>query len=143
MTTPGTPQQNGVAERRNIILLDMVRSMLSYSLLPISFWALVLETAVYLLNLAPSKSVPKTPIELWSSCRPSLRHVRIWKSLAHVLKPKADKMDSRFEVCMFVGYPKRTMRGLFYSPQDRNVFIDILFTFFEEYYIMTYNLRVR
>ena len=37
LTAPGTPQQNGVAERRNRTLLDMVRSMLSYSTLPISF----------------------------------------------------------------------------------------------------------
>ena len=78
--------------------------MPSYSSLPISFWGLALEITVYLLNLVPSKSVPKTPIELWSGHKPSLRHVRIWGSPAHVLKPKADKMDSRSEVCMFVGY---------------------------------------
>ena len=70
-----TPQQNGVAERRNRTLLDMVGSMLSYLSLPISFWGLALETAVYLLNLVPSKSVSKPPIELWSSRKPSLRHV--------------------------------------------------------------------
>ncbi|KAH9698582.1 hypothetical protein KPL71_024056 [Citrus sinensis] len=93
LIAPGTPQQNGVVERRNRTLLDMMRSMLSYSSLPISFWGLALETAVYLLNLVPSKSVPKTPIELWSGHKPSLRHVRIWGSPAHVLKPKADKMD--------------------------------------------------
>ncbi|KAH9802373.1 Integrase catalytic domain-containing protein [Citrus sinensis] len=98
LTALGTPQQNGIAERRNRTLLDMVRSMLSYLSLPISFWGLTLETAVYLLNLVPSKSVPKTPIELWSGRKPSLRHVRIWGSPVHVLKPKADKMDSRSEV---------------------------------------------
>ena len=37
MTTPGTPQQNGVAERRNMTLLEMVKSMMNYSTLPISF----------------------------------------------------------------------------------------------------------
>ena len=37
LTAPGTAQQNGVAERRNRTLLDMVKSMLSYSTLPISF----------------------------------------------------------------------------------------------------------
>ncbi|KAH9801407.1 hypothetical protein KPL71_001014 [Citrus sinensis] len=135
LTAPGTPQQNGVAERRNRTLLDMVRSMLSYSSLPISFWGLALETAVYLLNLVPSKSVPKTPIELWSGRKPSLRHVRIWGSPAHVLKPKADKMDSRSEVCMFVGYPKGTRGGLFYSPQDRKVIVSTHFTSLEEDYM--------
>ncbi|KAH9670955.1 hypothetical protein KPL70_017162 [Citrus sinensis] len=135
LTAPGTPQQNGVAERRNRTLLDMVRSMLSYSSLLISFWGLALETAVYLLNLVPSKSVPKTLIELWSGRKPSLRHVRIWGSPAHVLKPKADKMDSRSEVCMFVGYPKGTRGGLFYSPQDRKVIVSTYFTSLEEDYM--------
>ena len=71
LSTPGTPQQNGVAERRNRNLLDMVRSMLSYSFLPISFWGYALETATYLLNLIPSKSVSKTPTELWNGRKPS------------------------------------------------------------------------
>ena len=64
LTAPRTPQQNGVAERRNRTFLDMVRSMMSYSTLPISFWGYALNTAMYLLNLVPSKSVPKTPVEL-------------------------------------------------------------------------------
>ncbi|KAH9769280.1 Integrase catalytic domain-containing protein [Citrus sinensis] len=72
LTAPRTPQQNGVAERRNITVLDMVRYMLSYSSLPISFWGLALETIVYLLNLVPSKSVPKILIELWSGTRGGL-----------------------------------------------------------------------
>ena len=71
LTAPETPQQNGVAERRNMTLLDMVRSMLSYSALPISFWGYALNTAMYLLNLVPSKSVPKTPVELWNGHKPS------------------------------------------------------------------------
>ena len=64
LTALGTPQQNGVVERRNKTLLDMVRSMMSYSTLPISFWGYALNTAMYLLNLVPSKSVPKIPAEL-------------------------------------------------------------------------------
>ena len=77
LSAPGTPQQNGVAERRNRTLLDMVRSMLSYSSLPISFWGYALQIATYLLNLIPSKSVSKTPTELWNGRKPSLNHIRI------------------------------------------------------------------
>ena len=66
MTAPRTPQQNGIAERRNMTLLEMVRSMMSYSTLPISFWGYALNTVMYLLNLVPSKSIPKTPVELWN-----------------------------------------------------------------------------
>ena len=46
LTPPGTPQHNGVAERRNRTLLDMVRSMMSISELLISFWRHALETCV-------------------------------------------------------------------------------------------------
>ena len=53
----------------------------------------------------------------------------------HVLKPKADKMDSCSEVCMFVGRPKRTMGGLFYSPRGRKVIVSTHFTSFEEDYM--------
>ena len=62
----GTPQQNGVAERRTQTLLDMVRSMMSLSTLPLSFWGYALETSAYILNMVSSKSVPKTPMEMWT-----------------------------------------------------------------------------
>ena len=60
---PGMPQQNGVAKRRNRTLIDMVRSMLSNSTLPLSLWSEALKTVVYI-NRVLSKSVPKTPFEL-------------------------------------------------------------------------------
>ena len=63
---PGMPQQDGVAERCNRILMDMVRSMLSNSPLPISLWMEALKTDVYLLNRIPTKAVPKTPFEPWT-----------------------------------------------------------------------------
>jgi transposase InsO family protein len=47
---PGEPQQNGVAERRNRTLMDMVRSMISYSTLPVSLWMEALKTAIHILN---------------------------------------------------------------------------------------------
>ena len=65
LTPPGTPQRNGVSERRNRTLLDMVRSMMSLTDLPLSFWGYALETTAFTLNRAPSKSVEMTPYELW------------------------------------------------------------------------------
>ena len=52
LTPPGTPQRNGVSERRNRTLLDMVRSMMSLTDLPLSFWGYALETAAFTLNRA-------------------------------------------------------------------------------------------
>ena len=123
LIAPGTPQQNGVVERRNRTLLDMMRSMFSYSSLPISFWGYALQTTVYILNIVPSKSIPKTPLELWNGHKPSLRRIHIWGCPAHVLKGKTGILDPCLEVCMFMGYPKGTRGGLFYSTQDNKVFV--------------------
>ena len=55
LTPPRTPQRNGVSERRNRTLLDMVQSMMPLTDLPLSFWGYALETAAFTLNRAPSK----------------------------------------------------------------------------------------
>ena len=61
---PKTPQQNGVAERMNRTLVEIVRSMLSDAKLPKNFWAEALSTAVYLHNRSPTRAVlKKTPFE--------------------------------------------------------------------------------
>ena len=65
LTPPGTPQRNGVSERHNRTLLDMVRSMMSLTDLPLLFWGYALEIAAFTLNRAPSTSVETTPYELW------------------------------------------------------------------------------
>ena len=64
LTPPGTQQRNGVSERRNCTLLDMVRSMMSLTDLPLLFWGYALETAAFTLNRAPSKSIEMMPYEL-------------------------------------------------------------------------------
>ena len=72
-----TPQQNGVSEKRNRTLMDMVRSMSSNSSFPVSLWMYALKTATYLLNRVPSKVVQKTLFELWTGRKPSLRHLHV------------------------------------------------------------------
>ncbi|KAL8134929.1 hypothetical protein AgCh_009805 [Apium graveolens] len=122
LTAPGTPQQNGVAERRNRALLESVRSMMSYSDLPKSFWGHALEIAAYLLNLVPSKSVPKTPLELWTGDKPSLRYIRIWGCPAHVLNKNATKLESRTKpVTNTAPVPRRSGRVV--QQRDRFMFL--------------------
>ncbi|KAH9668657.1 Integrase catalytic domain-containing protein [Citrus sinensis] len=68
-TIPSSPYQNGIAERRNRTLMDMVWSMISNSNLPLSLWSEPLKTVVYVLNRVPTKAVPKTPFELWKEAK--------------------------------------------------------------------------
>ena len=76
-TPPGTLQLNGMSERRNRTLLDMVQSMMGFAGLPICFWGYALESACYILNKVPSKSVAKTPYEIWMEGKPMLSHLRV------------------------------------------------------------------
>jgi transposase InsO family protein len=86
LTPPTTPQRNGVSERRNQTLLDMVRSMMRQSDLPLSFWGYALETATFTLNRVPSKSVIKTSYEMWAGKTPSLSFLKIWGGEVYVKK---------------------------------------------------------
>ncbi|GJS97588.1 retrotransposon protein, putative, ty1-copia subclass [Tanacetum coccineum] len=108
-TPPYTPQNNGVSERRNRTLLDMVRSMMSQTTLPKSFWDYALETAARILNMVPSKKA----------------------FVKHDTLTKPDKLDPRSYKCIFVGYPKETMGYSFYSPSENKVFVARNAEFFE------------
>ena len=76
LSIPRTPQQNGVAERRNMTLIDMVRSMMVQANLRISYWGDVLLTATYVLNYVPSKFVTTTLYKLWTDRKPNLSYLK-------------------------------------------------------------------
>nr|GEW99914.1 hypothetical protein [Tanacetum cinerariifolium] len=76
LTPPYTPQHNGVFERRNRALLDMVRSMMNLITLPLSFWDYALESATRILKMVPTKKVDKTPYELWYGKVPNLSYLK-------------------------------------------------------------------
>ena len=76
-TMSGSLDQNGVAERRNRTLMDMVRSMRSNTKLPQYLWAETLKTVVYILNRVPTKAISKTSFESFKDWKPSLRHIRV------------------------------------------------------------------
>jgi hypothetical protein len=86
--------------------VDIVRSMLSNSSLPISLWIEALKTAIYLLNRVPSKAIPKTPFELWTGRKPSLRHLHVWICPAEtrIYNPHEKKLDLKTISGYFIGY---------------------------------------
>ena len=114
---------------------------MSYTTLPTSFWGYALQTACYVLNQVPSKSVASTPYELWAGKKPTLSQLRIWGCPAHVLNKDAKKLDSRSELCIFVGYPKGTKGGLFYNPEEQKVIIFTHATFLEESHVNNFKPR--
>ena len=123
LTPPGTPQRNGVSERRNRTLLDMVRSMMSQSDLPLSFWGYALEIAAFTLNRVPSKSVDKTTYEIWTAKSHSLSFLKIWGCEAYVKRLQSDKLTPKSDKCIFVGYPRETLGYYFYNREEGKVFV--------------------
>jgi hypothetical protein len=93
----GDPQQGGVAEKHNRTLMDMIRSMLSYSTLLISLWMEALKTAIHILNRVPSKSVPKTLYEIWTDRKPILNYLHVWgcPTKAKLFNQSIEKLDPK------------------------------------------------
>ena len=100
-----------------------------------------MRTVVYILDVVPSKSIPRIPLKLWNDRKPSLKHFRIWGCPAHVLKNKSGKLEPRSELCIFVGYPNGIIGGLFYSHQDKKVFVSTNATFLEHDYMKSFKPR--
>jgi len=107
LTIPYTPEQNGVSERKNRTVMEMARSMLFEKKMPKKFWGEAVNTAVYLLNRLPTRAVKeKTPIEMWSNHKPSIKHLRIFGSLCYVHVPgeKRHKLQENADRGIFLGY---------------------------------------
>ncbi|GJS03683.1 retrotransposon protein, putative, ty1-copia subclass [Tanacetum coccineum] len=99
ITPPYTPQHNGVSERRNRTLLNMVRSMMNLTTLSLSFWDYALESATRILNMVPTKKVDKTPYELWYGKVPNLSYLKVWGCEALVKRDTPDKLQQRSVNC--------------------------------------------
>ena len=132
MTVPRSPQQNGVAERKNRTILDMARSMLKSKKLPKELWAEAVACAVYLSNRSPTRSVwGKTPQEAWSGRKPGISHLRVFGSIAHVHVPdeKRTKLDDKSESFIFIGYDANSKGYKLFNPNNKKVVIsrDVVF----------------
>ncbi|GJS98759.1 retrovirus-related pol polyprotein from transposon TNT 1-94 [Tanacetum coccineum] len=76
-TAPYSPQQNGIAERKNRTLKEMVTAMLISSSMSQDMWGEAILTATYLLNKIPLKEKEETPYELWMGRKPSYQYLRV------------------------------------------------------------------
>jgi len=126
LTVPRTPQQNGVAERLNRILLEMARCLLLQSGLPLTFWTDAVATACYIRNRCPTKSLGGvTPYEKWNGQFPTLTHLRVFGSTVHVLdKDKGkDKFDAKTNRGVFIGYPRESKGYRVWIPTLRKTVI--------------------
>ncbi|KAI3731774.1 hypothetical protein L1987_62963 [Smallanthus sonchifolius] len=115
-TAPYTPQQNGIAERKNRTPKEMVNSLLSYSGLSDGFWGEAMLTACYLLNRTPNKKNKITPYELWKRKPPNLNYLKIWgcRAVVRLTEPKRKNLGERGIDCIFIGYAENSKAYRFY-----------------------------
>ena len=131
-----TPQQNGVAERMNRTLVDLVRSMLHAKNMDKKFWAEALQTAVYIRNRVASRALPRrtTPHLRWNGSTPDLSHCRVFGAKCFYVLPKnkVKKLDPRSREGIFVGYLERSKGYKLWDPQTRSCIMSRDVTFREE-----------
>ncbi|KAJ9557005.1 hypothetical protein OSB04_011619 [Centaurea solstitialis] len=105
-TSPFTPQQNGLAERKNRTLVEMVNYMLNQSGLPTNLWGEALLMACHIHNRITSRVIPTSPYELWKGRKPEIDYMKVWGCVAYYRTPdpKRSKLGDRAIKSIFVGY---------------------------------------
>jgi hypothetical protein len=101
-----SPQQNGVVERRNQMVVGMARALLKQRGMAAVFWGEAVVTAVYILNCSPTKAVNgRTTYEAWHGCKPAVSSLWVFgcltfgKELGHI-----GKLDESSTTGVFIGY---------------------------------------
>lgn len=144
-TPPYSPQSNGVAERKNRALTDLVNSMLATAGLSKAWWGEALLTLCHVLNKVPNKNKEKTLYEEWIGRKPSLSYLRTWSCLAkvNILIPKKRKFGPKTVDYIFLGYAQRSVgyRFLVVKSEVPDMHVDTIMesrdaTFFENTFPM-------
>jgi len=121
-----TPQMNGIAERINRTLMDLVRSMLKDAKLPKMFWAEAVTAAAYIRDRVGHSSIKgDVPLAIWTGRTPSVQHLKVYGCTAYANLPKQNrrKLDNRAVECILVGYASQTRGYRLWCPEKSDVII--------------------
>ncbi|CAI7832305.1 unnamed protein product [Closterium sp. NIES-53] len=119
-TLPASPQQNGIAERRIGMVMDVARTSMIHA--PHFLWPFAVQYAAHQLNLQPRVSVPETsPTLRWTGKVGDASAFWVWRSRAFVRDLSADKLSPRAVPCVFLGFPLDAPGWQFYHPTSRRV----------------------
>ncbi|GJX30987.1 putative ribonuclease H-like domain-containing protein [Tanacetum coccineum] len=119
-----TPQQNGIAERRNRTIIKAARTMLADSKLPTTFWAEAVSTACYVQNrVLVVKPHNKTPYKLFRGFKPALCFMSPFSCHVTILNTldSLGKFDGKSDECFFVGYSLSSKAFRVYNTRTKRV----------------------
>ncbi|CAI7771915.1 unnamed protein product, partial [Closterium sp. NIES-53] len=117
-----SPQQNGIAERRIGMVMDVARTSMIHAAAPHFLWPFAVRYAAHQINLHPRVSSPETsPALLWTGKVGDASAFRVWGSRAFVRDLSADKLSPRAAPCVFLGFPTDAPGWQFYHPSSRRV----------------------
>ncbi|CAI7786939.1 unnamed protein product [Closterium sp. NIES-54] len=103
---PASPQQNGIAERRIGMVMDVARASMIHAAAPHFLWPFAVQYAAHQINLQPRVSLPETsPTLRWTGKVGDASAFLVWGSRAFVRDLSADKLSSRAVPCVFLGFP--------------------------------------
>eukprot|EP00253_Pinus_taeda_P032184 PITA_32184 len=125
-TAPYNPKQNGVAERKNRVIVEAARAMLYDHDMPKFLWAEACNIVVYVQNRTPHRALGKINLEkFFTGKTPEVIHFRIFGSLAYCRIPeeKRKKLDQTAEKGYLVGYSENAKAYRIYLPGSRKVVV--------------------
>ncbi|CAI7789324.1 unnamed protein product, partial [Closterium sp. NIES-54] len=121
-TLPASPQQNGIAERRIGMVMDVARTSMIHAAAPHFLWPFAVQYAAHQLNLQPRVSLPETsPTLRWTGKVGDASAFRVWGSRAFVRDLSADKLSPRLVPCVFLGFPPDAPGWQSYHPTSCRV----------------------
>ncbi|CAI7786888.1 unnamed protein product [Closterium sp. NIES-53] len=121
-TLLASPKQNGIAERRIGMVLDVARTSMIHADAPHFLWPFAVQYAAHQINLQPRVSMPETsPTLRWTGKVGNASAFRVWGSRAFVRDLSADKLSSCAVPCVFLGFPLDAPGWQFYHPTSRHV----------------------
>ncbi|CAI7775851.1 unnamed protein product [Closterium sp. NIES-53] len=136
-TLPASPQQNGIAERRIGMVMDVARTSMIHAAAPHLLWPFAVQYAMHQINLQPRVSLPETtPTLRWTGKVGDASVFRVWGSRAFVRDTSTDKLSSRVVPCVILGFPPDAPGWKFYHPTSRRVLSsqDVMFDESVSYY---------